>query len=257
MRIVVLVKQLPDPVTRPTVNEGRLERQGVSWVADEASEAALAAAVELKREGSAEEVVVVGHGPERIEETMRRALARGADRAVRIDSPRDDLDAVVLGRDLAGAVQSLEPTLVLAGAQSSWLGRAAVPGVVAAQLGWPHVWLATALGVEDDREHAEVVRELEGGRSERCRVRLPAVVSVQVGSWSLGMASVRDLLAARRREIETSRVDAAEGAGEAARARLEAWLEPEDHASKVEMLSGEPEEMARELVSRLEREDVL
>jgi electron transfer flavoprotein alpha/beta subunit len=129
-----------------------------------------------------------------------------------------------------------------------------VPGAVAATLGWPHVWLATALTLDQGGEAAEVLRELEGGRSERCRVRLPAVVSVQVGAWSLGMASVRDLLAARRKEIEGRRAEVPPSREPRSGLCLEAWLEPEARESGVEMLSGEPDEMARDLVSRLERE---
>jgi electron transfer flavoprotein beta subunit len=193
-------------------------------------------------------------------EALRRALALGASRAVRIDgaAPADPRHLAAL---LAAAIRHRGYDLVLTGAQSSDLGWGLTGTSLAAALGWPHVWLV--IGIEAEADAAAptevaarllVTRELEHRRRERSRVALPAVLCVQTGLHGPRMPRIRDLLEAKRRGIETLATD--ELAREAAQAPMAAalelvsWTRPGAGGS-AELCAGSPADAARELVRRL------
>ena len=152
------------------------------------------------REAHGGEVVVVTCGDRQAEGVLRRALAMGADRALRADE--QSIDPFVVGSSLAEIAAGLEPDLILCGAQSSDAAHAAVGTVIAGVLDLPCLAVARAIEIAPAAREAVVTRELEGGVLDRVRLALPGVVTVQTGSNEPRYANLRAIKLAERREIE-------------------------------------------------------
>jgi electron transfer flavoprotein beta subunit len=202
MKIAVCVKQVPDTEARLRLNKRGtwIEEEDLPFVINESDECALERALQI-REQSSGEVVVFSLGPERVREALRKALALGADRAVHLLDPAFALgDPVATSRALAAAVSREPFDLVLTGSQSDDLGWGVTASLLAAHLGLPHAWLV--MGIELDSEgSARVVREMEAGKNEIFRVRLPAVLEVQAGITHPRYASLKGIMQAKRKEI--------------------------------------------------------
>src|SRR5687767_2091493 len=180
MRIGVCIKQVPDTEARLRVRaDGSwIEEEDLPFVINESDEYALEEAIALA-EKTGGEVVVFTIGPARAAEALRKALALGAARAVHLshaDFQRGDASSN--GRALAAAIAREECGLVFTGSQSDDLGHGATGSVVAAALGWPHAWLVMGFSLEEGGATCRVVREMESGRNELLRLRLPAVIGV-------------------------------------------------------------------------------
>ena len=205
MRVCVCLRQVPDPQARIELLLGDGASEELPWVVGEADECALEEAVRLAsaREGS--DVCALTAGPPRATEALRRALALGAHRAqiLPLEAP---LAPRELARRLASVVRRDPVDLVITGAQSSDLGWGLTGTLLAAELGWPHVWLAVRaehdLDPRDGAPSLVVTRELEGRRHERSRLRLPAVLCVQSGIHRPRMPRIRDVLAAKQKKVE-------------------------------------------------------
>lgn len=198
---IVCIKQVPDTETRVKVAaDGRsLDPTGVTWVMSPYDEYALEAALQLKEKLAAGEVVAVSLGGAGVQTTLRTALAMGADRAIHLKSDAAGLDGLAVARALAAAIKPLAPGVV-------WLGKAAADDD-AAQVG---PMLATLLGLpcasviatfELDGQTAKVEREIEGGR-EQLEVPLPAVLTCDKGLNSPRYASLKGIMAAKKKTIE-------------------------------------------------------
>jgi electron transfer flavoprotein beta subunit len=152
------------------------------------------------RDAHGGEVVVVSVGDEDSEAELRRCLAMGADRAVRVWS--DDLqgvhDPISIARALAGGVRGAD--LVLCGAQSADGAQGATGGALAGVLGVPVVAVVTHIAIDGGR--AEVHRELEGGTVEVVDVALPSVLTIQTGIGEPRYVTLRAIQEARTREVE-------------------------------------------------------
>jgi electron transfer flavoprotein beta subunit len=167
----------PDGAPRP--------RDGGLVVANPADRAALEWAL-----GLASEVVALAAGPPDWQPLLRRALARGARRAVRVWDPvLEGADAHGLARVLAVAVRRLAPGLVLAGERGLAGATGVLPGLLAAHLGWP--CLDGALHVAAEADEVVIRRPLPGGRREEVGAMRPAVVSVSAASLEPRYVSVR------------------------------------------------------------------
>jgi electron transfer flavoprotein beta subunit len=203
MKIVVCVKQVPDTEARLRVaKDGRwIDEEDIGFVLNESDEYALEEALRIvEREGG--EVVVLSLGPERVREALRKTLALGAARAILL---RHDAfaggDALATGRALAAAVKREGPDLVLTGSQSDDQGFGATGTVLAAELGWPHAWLVMGVEVEDGGRTLRVKREMESGLNELFRVQAPAVLEIQAGINHPRYASLKGIMAAKKKEI--------------------------------------------------------
>jgi electron transfer flavoprotein beta subunit len=153
------------------------------------------------REAHGGEVVAVTCGDRSAEDVLRRALAMGADRAVRIDA--ESGDPFEVGGSLAEVAKGVGADLVLCGAQSSDAAHAAVGTVIAGFLDLPCLAVARAIEVEPGAAEAVVTRELEGGTLDRVRLALPGVVTMQTGSNEPRYANLRAIKLAERAAIET------------------------------------------------------
>jgi electron transfer flavoprotein beta subunit len=147
------------------------------------------------------EVVVATVGDEPAEEALRAALAKGADRAVRIWDPvLEQADPLAIAAVLAALAGRVDPQLVLTGVQSSDAANAATGIALAGLLDWPRV--AVVRGIEAEGEVLTVERELEGGAAEILRVRLPALLTVQTGINEPRYATLRAIKQARQKPLD-------------------------------------------------------
>ena len=149
------------------------------------------------------EVVAVTVGPQAADEALRKCLAKGADRAIRIWSEEiHNSDAVAIARILAAAIRREQPQLVLAGVQSSDQACAATGMAVAGFLGWAHVAVVNQLIFSPGTTRLEIRRELEGGLSQIMEIDAPAVLTIQLGINTPRYASLRSIKQAAAKVIE-------------------------------------------------------
>jgi electron transfer flavoprotein beta subunit len=277
VRIGVFLKVVTDPQARlELAPDGRsMIREGVALVLNESDEAALACALALASK-SATELVAIALGGDGVLEPLRKALALGCDQAVRLESSEPTGgDPRGTARILAAAARRLELDLAVTGAQSSDGGSGLTGPFLAAELGWSSAWLvldvvlagAAIGGGKTEPGSLEVVRELENRRRERLRLPLPAVVSIQTGVHRPRMASIRGLLSAKKKSIETLSSDdlglagagAGAGVAEAASALELIALHAPHRRAGAELLDGSPEAggpeaAAASLIARLAAE---
>ena len=145
------------------------------------------------------EVVVVSVGDDDAEDAMRRCLAMGADRGIRVEAEAQ-LDPIQVARALAEVIQSESPDLVFAGVQSSDSVQAATGGALAGLLDMPSVAVVTKIELGDGKATAN--RELEGGLVDVVEVDTPAVLTIQTGINEPRYATLRAIKQAEEKEID-------------------------------------------------------
>jgi electron transfer flavoprotein beta subunit len=189
------------------------------------------------------EVVVVSVGPGDVEPALRRALAMGADRALRVWSEQlEGADPIVVARALAAAVEPVQPDLVFAGVQSSDSVQAATGTALAEILGLPRVAVVTKVDYDHAEKRAVVNRELEGGLVDVVEVETPALLTIQTGINEPRYANLRAIKQAEQQEIT---VIAPEAAGEPAYRVRRMFVPPKGEGAKL--LDGDPAEIARRI----------
>jgi electron transfer flavoprotein beta subunit len=240
---------------------------------------ALEEAVRLSEAADDVDVVVASVGPERVEEAVRQALAKGADRAVRVWddalAERDLLDPRAKAALLAGVAETVEPDLVLTGVQSGDAGFAATGVTLAEQLGFE--WAAVVNHLDLDRggergetpnrasgepasaspDVARVHRELEGGVEAVTDVELPAVLTVQTGINEPRYASLRGIRQAQNKPLDV-RTPAEVGVDEAALASALRWTDTREPEAEGEatVFEGDADETAGQLAETLRESGV-
>ena len=246
MKIAVCVKQVPTREWQPRVNETRtwIRDQDASFEMNEPDAYALEEALRLKeRHGG--EVVVCSAGPARVGQVIREALARGADRAIHVE---DDLlaaaDPLIVAGALASAMRDERFDLVLTGLQSDDQGFAQTGVVLAERLGLAHATIIMEVQVTD--AGLRVKRELEGGWFQWVEMTLPALLTIQSGINQLRYATLKGIMAAKKKE--TRKV--VPPAGLVGLQRVVSLYVPEKQ-KHTEMIGGAPAEAARDLVKRL------
>jgi electron transfer flavoprotein beta subunit len=160
-------------------------------------------AVKIKEaSATAIEVVVVSVGPAAADESLRKCLAKGADRALRIWSDAiEGSDPIAIARVLAAAARREAPDLLFAGVQSSDQAFAATGIATAAFLGWPHAAVVSLLNYIPGASSALLRRELEGGLLHEVRIQCPAVLTIQLGINTPRYASLRSIKQAAAKPI--------------------------------------------------------
>ncbi len=255
MKIVVCVKQVPDTETRIRIapdGQGIVEAD-VNWVVSPYDEFAIEEALRLK-ERNGGEVVLVGLGPERVQSALRNGLAMGADAALHLkDAAFDGADTLATARALAAAVKTLAPfDLVLTGQQGVGGDNAQIPGLLAELLDLPQV--TVAVKIEVSGASARVEREIEGAH-ETWETSLPAVISAQKGLNEPRYASLKGIMAAKKKSIQVLDAAALGLSPDELRPRvvLRALELPPARAA-VRMIEGDAAAQARELVRVLHEE---
>jgi len=202
MKIVVLVKYVPDAAGERTfASDGTLDREAADGLLSELDEYALEQALRIADEGDDVEVVALTLGPEEAAAAVKRALQMGATAGVHVcDEAVHGTDALGTSTVLAAAVQRLAPDLVLCGMASTDGAMGVVPVMVAERLGWP----AATLGATLDLVGAGVrIRRDTGTASLTVEAPLPAVVSVTDQAGEARYPSMRGILAAKKKPVET------------------------------------------------------
>jgi electron transfer flavoprotein beta subunit len=249
MKIAVCIKQVPTREWQPRLNDDKtwIREGDASFEMNEPDAYALEEALRLKEKHGGE-VIVCSAGPSRVAQVIREALARGADRAIHVeDEGLASADAFVTSAALAAAMKDEAFDLILTGLQSDDQGFAQVGVIVAEKLGLPHATIIMEVQVDGDA--LRVKRELEGGWFQFVAMPLPAVLTIQSGINQLRYATLKGIMAAKKKEIRK----AAAPAGAAAKQKIVSLYVPEK-GKKTQIIGGSPAEAAKELVRRLREE---
>jgi electron transfer flavoprotein beta subunit len=184
VKILVPFKRVADPdnANKVKVTGAKIETAGLEWKPNPFDEYAVEAALRLTENGTSPkarlgEVVVVTFGPPEADQTLRGALATGADKAIRVEATDDQLDGVIVARALAKVVEQVKPDVVLVGKQTVDSDSNQVGQYLAELLGWPQITFAAAIKNANDGV-LEIARVGDGGL-QRVKVKLPAVVTVE------------------------------------------------------------------------------
>ena len=198
---VVCVKQVPDTETRVKLAaDGRnLDPAGVTWILNPYDEYAAEQALRVREQQGGGEVVAISVGGAGVQTTLRNVLALGADRAVHLKSELAAPDPLAVARALAAEIRGLGPSLVWFGKQAVDDDQAQVGPVVAELLDLPCVTVAATFVLEGEKVTVE--REIEGGR-EVVELALPAVITADKGLNDPRYASLKGIMAAKKKPIE-------------------------------------------------------
>src|SRR5260221_1241178 len=252
MKIAVCIKQVVTREWKLRVNEQKtwIRDHDASFELNEPDAYALEEALRLKEKHGGE-VIVCSAGPARATQVIREALARGADRAVHVESDAlATADANAVADALAGAIQPEQVDLVLTGLQSDDQGFGQVGVLLAGRLGMPHATIIMEVQVDaaPGQGAVRVKRELEGGWFQWVGLPMPALLTIQSGINQLRYATLKGIMAAKKKEIRKV-VPAAAPAAQ----RIASLYFPEK-GKKTQMLAGAPAEAAKELITRLREE---
>jgi electron transfer flavoprotein beta subunit len=255
MKIIVCVKQVPDSDAPLAVNADRnwVVETGINFELNPYDRYALEEALKIKDSAGAE-VIAVSIGPDRAAQVLKTCLATGADRAIHLKD-----DAFQGGcpwanaQALAAAIRGEEPDLILCGLQSDDDTLAQTPVLLAEVLGVPHA--TGAMKLEMHEGQVRVSRELEGDRREVVDLPLPGLVTVQTGINDPRYASIKGIMAAKRKEMKTPApadlgIDPST-VGRAGSRLTFSDLEVPAKKAGGEILTGTTDEMAAELVKRI------
>ena len=252
MKIVVAIKQVParDSLLRLDQAGGWIQESDLSYEINEPDAYALEEGLQLKEKHGGE-VVVLCAGPARAAQTIREALAKGADRAIHIeDENLRALDPLALARLLAAPLKAENPDLILTGLQSDDLGYGQTGVILAEVLGLPHATLIMQVDKQDGG--IRVKRELEDGWFQHVDMPLPALLTIQSGINKLRYATLMGIKKAKTKEMK--RTTSAElGIAPQSTIRFERVYLPEK-TKHTQILEGSPKEAAAKLVEKLKFE---
>lgn len=261
MNLAVILKQTPDTesVIRIASDGKSVATSDLKWIINPYDEFAVEAALRLKEKHGGT-VTIVSWGPQRVVESIRTALAMGADSGVLIDDPAiEGSDSLTVAKILAAAVQELKPDVVLCGSRAVDYDEAQRGPMVAELLQWPH--LALAVTLESDGAKVTIDRPIEGGKVT-LQADLPALVTLG-GShavWSPRYASLPGIMKAKKKPLAMKKLadlglDASQCGTEAAKIRITALeMPPQRSAGRILDGSLDTEGKARELVRVLHEE---
>lgn len=246
MNIAVCIKQVPTRDWQPRLNDSRtwIREQDATYEMNEPDAYALEAALRLKEKVGGE-VVACSAGPARVAQVLRESLARGADRAIHVqDDGLAAADAFVVAAALAGAMKDEAFGLVLTGLQSDDQGFAQVGVVLAERLGFSHATII--MDVQAEGGALRVKRELEGGWFQWVTLPSPAVLTIQSGINQLRYATLKGIMAAKKKEIRT----VAPATAIAGSQQIVALSVPEK-SKRTRIITGSPADAAQTLVAHL------
>ena len=252
MKIGVCIKQVPAKDAPLAIVEGGawIRESDIGFETNEPDSFALEEALRLKEKHGGE-VVAISMGPERAKQTIKEALAKGADRGIHVaDDKFFQLDPLAAARSLAKAIEAENFDLILTGLQSDDQGFGQTGVLLAELLNRPHATIIMA--IEIDGAKMKLKRELEAGWFQWVELPLPAVLSIQSGINKVRYATLKGIMAAKKKEIAT--VDRASlGVADAPTERVEKIYVPQK-TKKTEFITGQPKEIAAKLVEKLRHE---
>ncbi|MEM3703607.1 MAG: electron transfer flavoprotein subunit beta/FixA family protein [Candidatus Bathyarchaeia archaeon] len=256
MDIIVCVKHVPETAEtelKIDASGKKIEETGLIFDINEWDDYALEEAVRIK-EKLGGTVTAITVGPEDSDSTLRKCLARGADKAMRITDPKiEGSDCYAVAKILYSVIKNLHFDVILTGAQAEDDGYSAVGSILAELLGIPHATLVKKIELSEGA--AKVNRELEEGFEEIVEVKLPALFAVQTGINEPRYVSIMAIRKAMQKEIKV--VNLAEtGLSESDVGEAGSWLKIEGIyvppvEKRTEFLTGSPEEVAAKIVETI------
>ena len=205
MKVLVAVKRTIDPNVKVRVKSDRtgVETANVKMAMNPFCEIAVEEAVRMKEAGNADEIVAVSAGAEKAQETLRTALAMGADRAVHIVT-EEELQPLAVARLLKVIADEEQPGIVILGKQAIDDDSNQTGQMLAALLGWPQATFASEIVFKDGT--ADVTREIDGGL-ETLNINLPAVVTTDLRLNEPRYASLPNIMKAKKKPIDRREAD--------------------------------------------------
>lgn len=252
MKIVVAIKQVParDSVLRVNGEGTWIQDSDLNYEINEPDAYALEEGLQLKEKHGGE-VVVLCAGPARAAQTIREALAKGADRALHIEEEDfSAADPLALAKLMAKALEAEKPDLILTGLQSDDYGYGQTGVILAELLGVPSATIIMSVDVEGSG--IKVKRELENGWFQHVEIPLPALLTMQSGSNKLRYATLMGIKRAKTKEVRRVAASDLAAAG-APIAALESIALPQKQRS-TQILPGTAKEAAAALVEKLKFE---
>jgi electron transfer flavoprotein beta subunit len=256
VKIISCIKPVQDSSSRLSFNDSKtwIKTKDLTFIASEADNYALEEALRL-RDKHGGEVVALSLGGEEAAKVLRAGLAMGADRAIHISDARPEgPNEIASAEALARAIEKDGGAdLVLAGVQSDDLGTGATGVMIAEFLGCSHATVVIAVDANPETRTVEVSRELEGGVIEKAVVELPSVLTIQYGANQPRYASLKGIMAAKKKPFVVWSVQDVGVLPSEALFDVKEIVLPEKK-SHVEILSGTPEEAVTHLVEKLRKE---
>lgn len=247
MKIITILKQVPDAEARVTASSGTVDLGGVTFVMDGMDEYGVEEAIRLREAGNEVEIVAVSVGPERSEEAIRTALALGADRAIHVVTDVD-LDPITQAKVYSGIVKEEQADLVFVGGKQADWDSAALGPALAETLGWPHADWTTKFAV--DNGSVTVTHDIDAG-SEDLTMPLPAVITTQQGLNEPRYPTLPNIMKAKRKELKSVDLDSL---GSFTSLTTVENQEIQTSARRQTMLVGDAASAAAELVDKLRNE---
>jgi electron transfer flavoprotein beta subunit len=199
MKVVVLVKQVPDTETNIKLGDKAINEAGVKWIISPYDEFAIEEGIKI-REKSGGEVIAVAVGPDRVQEVLRTAYAMGVDKAVHLKADTyNTFDAGFTSELIANFIKSENPDLILAGRQAIDTDSSQVPVQIAERLGIGHVVLGVK--IELNGTSAKITREVEGGTATT-ETTLPVLVTATKGLNEPRYPSLKGIMSAKKKPID-------------------------------------------------------
>lgn len=252
MNIVVCIKQVPDTETKIQVTGNGINTSGIKWIMNPYDEFAVEEALKLKTLRAGSTVTVISAGPKaRVVESLRTALAMGADEAVVIDT-HESIDASTAALALSKAIQQLGPvSMIFTGKVAIDYGHSITSQMLAQHLGLPHAVGVSKIDYADGA--CTVEREIEGGAKEVLQLTGPAVIGANKGLNTPRYASLPGIMKAKKKTIKELSLESLGVLAESQKTAGKDFVLPADRPA-VKMLEGDFKTQAAALVKML-RED--
>ena len=246
MKVLVPVKRVIDYNVKARVkpDQSGVDLANVKMSMNPFDEISVEEAVRLKEKGVVSEIVAVSVGPTQAQETLRTALAMGADRAILVNAETQDLEPLAVAKVLKALVAEESPDAVIVGKQAIDGDNNAVGQMLSALLDWPQATFASKVEIEGGK--AKVTREVDGGL-QTLEVDLPAVITVDLRLNEPRYASLPNIMKAKKKPLDVKEL-ASLGVDTAARLKVLKVTEPPKRAGGIKV------ESAADLVMKLKNE---
>jgi electron transfer flavoprotein beta subunit len=254
MKIIVLMKQVAnkDAILRINKDATWIEEGDLSYEVNESDGYALEESLRLKEKHGGE-VVICSMGPQRVKSVIKDGLARGADRAIHVVTDNiTNLSPFATASMLADAVREEQADMILTGLQSDDNGYAQAGVIMAELLGLPHATIV--IEVDASGEQLRVKRELESGWYQWYAMSRPALLTIQSGISQIRYATLKGIMAAKKKEIKEITPAADAGAARPSHQRIEKIYFPEKTKQTQFLGNGDAKAGAVALAEKLRTE---
>ena len=260
MQILACLKQVPEKDSRYKIDEAGtgIREEDLVFETNECDQYALEEALRLKEKFGGE-VVILSLGDERVLKTIKAALAMGADRAIHLTGPGfHGSDAFVIATAISRSIEKELFDLIFTGVQSDDMAFGQTGTILAQLLGWTHATIVMDVNVSQDGKTVQVRRELESNLFEQVEVPMPAVLTIQSGINQPRYATLKGIMQAKKKEIKTLSLSSLgmqshEVGKSGSKVTHQRLFFPEKKKRTV-MIEGTPEEAAKILVEKLQKE---